>query len=198
MLDASGKLLKSTPPVQLRLISGPGEFPTGSSILFEKDSDIRIMDGQAAIAFRSYYAGKSVIEATSPGLKPARIEITFEGNDIWKEGITPRVKERPYTQYIREKQEKSIQTFGRKNPTFASSYHEGQAVGLAADGNPATFWQAAEKDTAPYWILDTEKSLTLHEIQIVFPSSAVYCYTVDISDDKQQWLTVSDTTIGFV
>ena len=39
---------------------------------------------------------------------------------------------------------------------------------------------------------DTEKSLTLHEIQIVFPSSAVYCYTVDISDDKQQWLTVSD------
>ena len=56
----------------------------------------------------------------------------------------------------------------------------------------ATFWQAAEKDTAPYWILDTEKSLTLHEIQIVFPSSAVYCYTVDISDDKQQWLTVSD------
>ena len=66
MLDASGKLLKSTPPVQLRLISGPGEFPTGSSILFEKDSDIRIMDGQAAIAFRSYYAGKSVIEQLLP------------------------------------------------------------------------------------------------------------------------------------
>ena len=192
ILNADGKPISNSPTVKLKIISGPGEFPTGTSICFAPDSDIRIMDGQAAIAFRSYHAGTAVVEATSPGLKAARIEITFEGNNIWKEGITPRVKERPYTRYIREKQEKSIQTFGRNNPTFASSYHEGQAVGLAADGNPATFWQAAEKDTAPYWILDTEKSLTLHEIQIVFPSSAVYCYTVDISDDKQQWLTVSD------
>ena len=38
-----------------------------------------MIDGQAAIAFRSYYAGKSVIEATSPGLQSVRIEINFAG-----------------------------------------------------------------------------------------------------------------------
>ncbi len=53
-------------------------------IRFEPDSDIRIMDGKAAIAFRSYYAGTSVLEATSPGLKPARIEIVFQGNEAYK------------------------------------------------------------------------------------------------------------------
>src|SRR5690606_10234436 len=68
LLDASGKPTRVSPPVELTLVSGPGEFPTGPSITFEEKSDIRIRDGQAAIAFRSYYAGTSVIRANSPGL----------------------------------------------------------------------------------------------------------------------------------
>ena len=79
VLDSDGRRLSNSPSVQLKIVSGPGEFPTGRSITFEKNSDIRILDGQAAIAFRSYYAGTAVIEATSPGLAPARIEILFEG-----------------------------------------------------------------------------------------------------------------------
>lgn len=169
MLDASGKLLKSTPPVQLRLISGPGEFPTGSSILFEKDSDIRIMDGQAAIAFRSYYAGKSVIEATSPGLKPARIEIHFTGTPVYESGVTPGVKERPYVRFVRGNKETIVQTFGRNNPAFTSSQSGKKSAGLAADGNVDTFWQAAGEDDSPWWMLDTEKGLTLRSINVRFP-----------------------------
>ena len=192
MLDASGKLLKSTPPVQLRLISGPGEFPTGSSILFEKDSDIRIMDGQAAIAFRSYYAGKSVIEATSPGLKPARIEIHFTGTPVYESGVTPGVKERPYVRFVRGNKETIVQTFGRNNPAFTSSQSGKKSAGLAADGNVDTFWQAAGEDDSPWWMLDTEKGLTLRSINVRFPKAAVYRYIIEVSDDNKEWKMVLD------
>lgn len=192
VLDASGKLLKNTPSVQLKLISGPGEFPTGSSILFEKDSDIRIMDGQAAIAFRSYYAGKSVIEATSPGLKPARIEIHFTGTLVYESGVTPGVKERPYVRFVHGNKETIVQIFGRNNPTFASSQSGRQSAGLAADGSMDTFWLPAGEDDSPWWMLDTEKGLTLRSINVSFSKAAVYRYAIEVSDDNKEWKMVLD------
>lgn len=36
ILDASGKPVSNSPAVKLDILSGPGEFPTGTSILFEK------------------------------------------------------------------------------------------------------------------------------------------------------------------
>lgn len=190
--DAFGNLLKSTPTVRLKLVSGPGEFPTGSSVLFEEDSDIRIMDGQAAIAFRSYYAGKSVIEATSPGLEPARIEIHFVGATAYKPGVTPSVKERPYVRFVRSSHEMDVQTFGRNNPAFVSSQHKAFGAGLAADGNINTCWQAADGDDSPWWVLDTEKGLALHNIDIYFPKPDFYSYTIEVSDDNKEWKTVLD------
>lgn len=192
VLNAEGKPVSNSPSVELKLVSGPGEFPTGSSILFQPDSDIRIMDGKAAIAFRSYYAGTAVIEATSPGLKPAHIEITFQGNDVYKKGITPEVKERPYNRFVREAVKKVVQTFGRNNPTFASSQYEKQVAGLAADGDGQTYWQASQDDPSPFWILDTEKGLELKEVEIQFPKEDVYRYLVEVSSDKAKWATVMD------
>ena len=82
----AGKALSNCPPVTLTIESGPGEFPTGPSITFAPDSDIAIRDGQAAIEFRSYYAGKTVIRATSPGLKDAMIEIISSGEPTFVPG----------------------------------------------------------------------------------------------------------------
>lgn len=192
ILDAGGKELSNSPSVTLKLISGPGEFPTGSSITFDKDSDIRIADGKAAIAFRSYYSGITVVEATSPGLKPARLTLTFEGTPIYKEGETPKVKERSYTRFVREEVVKVAQTFGRNNPTFASSQLDAWTAGLAADGNPATYWQAAKEDASPTWTLDTEKGLALQNIRILFPKAGIYQYKVEVSDDKEHWNIVLD------
>ena len=48
VLNAAGKPVSNSPAVELRLVSGPGEFPTGNMIRFKPDSDIRIMDGKAA------------------------------------------------------------------------------------------------------------------------------------------------------
>jgi beta-galactosidase len=73
VVDSSGKAISNNVTVTLTVTSGPGEFPTGPSITFtpgtaKPASDIAILDGQAAIEFRTYYSGTSVITASSPGL----------------------------------------------------------------------------------------------------------------------------------
>lgn len=194
VLDAAGERLSNSPPVKLTVISGPGEFPTGRSILFEKDSDIRILDGQAAIAFRSYYAGKAMVEATSPGLLSARVEISFEGAPAYEPGITLSVAERPYVRFLRTPlgAEAALQLFGRNNPTFASSQKGTQSAGLAADGNADTFWQAADEDVSPWWSVDTEKGLVLSHIRVRFPKKEAYRYVVEVSNDNKGWIVVRD------
>lgn len=192
VLNAAGTLLSNSPSVLLKVISGPGEFPTGRSILFESDKDIRILDGQAAIAFRSYHAGKTIIEASSPGLKPARVELNFIGAPAYQPGVTPTA-DRPYTPFVRQKsQAEVVQTFGRNNPTFASSQNEGQSAGLAADGNETTYWQAAAGDASPWWMLDTEKGLTLRHINVRFPRADRYSYVLEASADNKQWIVIID------
>ena len=46
IVDKSGNSLSNSPNTTLRIVSGPGRFPTGSSITFSKDSDICILDGK--------------------------------------------------------------------------------------------------------------------------------------------------------
>lgn len=190
--DVSGKLVSCTPSVELRILSGPGEFPTGRSIRFEADSDIRIMDGQAAISLRSYYAGRTIVEAISDGLEPARIELEFEGDKKFKEGKTPVTIHRPYVRYVRNAEMNELQTFGQNNPVFASSSEKGHTPGMAADGKQSTCWRADSEDNAPYWILDTEKKLLLKEIQLYFPKDSRFSYIVEISVDKKKWNAVCD------
>jgi beta-galactosidase len=101
VVDSSGKPISNTATVTLTIKSGPGEFPTGPSITFTPPgsgpaSDIAIRDGQAAIEFRTYYSGTSVIEATAPGVASSTVTITSQGSPAWIEGTTPRVKPRPY------------------------------------------------------------------------------------------------------
>jgi Glycosyl hydrolases family 2, TIM barrel domain/Glycosyl hydrolases family 2, sugar binding domain/Glycosyl hydrolases family 2 len=101
VVDASGKPISNNVPVTLTIKSGPGELPTGPSITFTPPgggaaSDIAIRDGQAAIEFRTYYSGTSIIEATSAGLTSATVTITSLGTPVWVEGVTPRVPARPY------------------------------------------------------------------------------------------------------
>lgn len=193
VLDAQGKELNNCPSVTLKLVSGPGEFPTGTSITFDKDSDIRMMDGKAAIAFRSYYSGVAQIEASSPELESARLTLSFVNAPTYKKGITPQVKERPYERFVRAKpQEEVIQTFGRNNPTFASSSATEHPAGYAADGDGKTYWKADAKEDNPSWTLDTEKGLALRSVKVVFPEDKPYQYWIETSADNEHWTLLSD------
>lgn len=191
--DSQGRLLNATPQVTLTVLSGPAQLPTGRELTFAPDSDIRILDGQAAIAVRAYYAGESLIEATAPGLEPARLRLTFTDGPAWVEGHTPTMTGHPYVRYVaQEDATPDEQTFGYNNPAFASSILTGSAAGLATDGNAATSWQPATDDASPYWMLDAEKELLLREVNLRFPTKGIYHFTVEVSADRTHWLTVAD------
>ncbi len=101
VVDADGTPISDNVEVTLEVTSGPGEFPTGPRITFTppgngKASDISILDGKAAIEFRTYYAGTSVITATSPGLESDSVTIESEGTPAYVEGETPPTPDRPY------------------------------------------------------------------------------------------------------
>ena len=100
VVDSAGKQISNTPDVTLRVVSGPGVFPTGKSIVFRDGTDIPILDGQAAIEFRSYWSGSTVIEATSPNLPPARITITSRNAPAYIAGKTQEAVPGPYIRFV--------------------------------------------------------------------------------------------------
>src|SRR5207248_8415078 len=113
----AGKPVSNSAPVTLTVESGPGEFPTGPSITFAPDSDIAIRDGQAAIEFRTYYAGTTLIRATSPGLSDATLTITSKGEPAFVPGKTPPVQPRPYRRFIAPQSGAASVILGTDNPS---------------------------------------------------------------------------------
>jgi len=190
IVDSKGALISNSPPVTLTVICGPGRFPTGSSIKFAHDSDIRILDGQAAIEFRSYYSGKTVIQASSPGLPSRNITLEFSGPVPFVQGRTNQGKDLPYKRFRRGDRVVKEQQFGPNNPTFSSSQSEGHLSGLAADGNNATYWKASLTDNNPWWAVDTEKKLLIIQIKLILPERAGSIKKLEISDDRQNWKSV--------
>lgn len=194
VLDAGGNPLSNAVPVTLDLVSGPGEFPTGPSITFDPKSDIAMLDGKAAIAFRSYHGGTSVIRATSPGLAPAEITLVSEGTPRWVKGETPAVKPRPYTRYTQAPAGSAAPAkainLAADRPTLASSSAAGSTSASVNDGNPATVWQASADDRAPWIRVDLENTYSLNRVQLTFPQAANYRYTVEVSADGVAWTTV--------
>ena len=195
VVDKDGKPINNCPPVTLAIESGPGEFPTGPSITFATDSDITIRDGEAAMGFRSYYAGKTVIRATSPGLKDATIQITSRGGPKFIAGKTPPVKPRPYVRFTGSASASSLMTFGQGNPTRASSEAPGHSGRLANDGDAMTFWQANPGDTNAWLSIDLERIVNASSVKLTFPSDGNRRYRVEISEDgNDSWKMISDQT----
>jgi hypothetical protein len=196
VLDKNGKAINNCPTVTLTIESGPGEFPTGPSITFTADSDITIRDGQAAIEFRSYYSGETVIRATSPGLEDATIQITLRGEPRFITGKTPSVKARPYVRFsAASAATKPPLAFGRENPTLASSELPGHGARLANDGNPATFWQADAGDAKAWFLVDLERIVTVSKTKLTFPRPGNWRYKIEISaDGDANWKLLVDQT----
>ena len=194
VVDKDGKAINNCPPVSLAIESGPGEFPTGPNITFAANSDIPIRDGMAAMEFRSYFAGKTVIHATSPGLKDATIQIVSKGEPKFIAGKTPSVQPRPYVRFTGSAASSTV-TLGTENPTRTSSEAPRHSGRLANDGNPATFWQAAAGDTNAWLRVDLERIVTVQKTKLTFPAEGDWRYKIEISDDGENgWKIISDQT----
>ncbi|MEO6477603.1 glycoside hydrolase family 2 TIM barrel-domain containing protein [Luteolibacter sp.] len=193
VVDSSGKPISNSVPVTLSIESGPGEFPTGPSITFEPKSDIAIRDGQAAIEFRSYHAGTTVIRASSPGLKDASITITSSGGPAYVAGETPPVKPRAYRPVTEQSGQGTAATYGPHNPTRASSEAPGYSGGLANDGDPETSWLAATASNA-WWGIDLERIVAIQKFALTFPEEGDWRYRIEVSDDGKGWKPAIDRT----
>lgn len=199
--DKSGKQLSNNVPVTLTITSGPGEFPTGRSITFmppssNEASDIQIRDGEAAIAFRSYYAGTTTITATADGLTPATLTITSLGDADWTEVGSPVCADRPYHRYVEGSEtptEASVFTLATDRPTSCSS-EQGSGYGKsnANDGNAATCWKPAADDSERWWTVCLEAQYNVNRIELTFPDEKAYQYVVELSADGTTWTKVID------
>ena len=192
VLDKDGRELSNSPDVRLSVVSGPGEFPTGRAIDFSADSDIRIMDGKAAIAFRAYYAGRTVVEATADELESARVELEFTGAPEYVEGKAWQMESRPYVRFVKAKEQLQMQRYGVDSPTFASSSAFGHSAGMAADGNGKTWWSPAADDKQPFLTLDVERTLDVHSVKAVFAASGAGRCVVELSTDESNWRKVAE------
>ena len=195
VVDQKGRAISNCPPVTLAIESGPGEFPTGPSITFAPDSDIAIRDGQAAMEFRSYYAGKTVIRATSPGLKEATLEITSLGEPVYIAGKTAPVKARPYVRFTGTIATNVLVRLGLENPTRVSSETAGHSGSMANDGDLATFWQADTGDRNAWFSVDLEKIVTVSQTKLRFPAAGNWRYLIELSQSGSgDWKLISDQT----
>jgi hypothetical protein len=195
VLDAAENPISDCPPITLAIQSGPGEFPTGRSITFESSGDIQVIDGQAAIAFRSYHAGTTLIRATSPGLEAATIVVTTLGEPRFVSGETPSVGTRPY---IPPKPSaaaiaamKNAVNVARDRPSRASSEVAGHPANHANNADDSTFWEAVDRktglDSEEWYQVDLEGYYELSSIKLVFSSAANIRYIVGLSDDGVNW-----------
>ncbi|MFZ5551220.1 MAG: glycoside hydrolase family 2 protein [Pseudomonadota bacterium] len=197
--DESGKALSNSPDVTFTIVSGPGKFPTGRRIAFGNTSMVAIRDGKAAISFRSYEAGESVIEATSPGLEPARITITTTGPDRFVPGVTPLAPEQPVITYPaihRKALADDPINVAPSRPTANSGSAPGHAAPLANDGDEKTFWRASAPGGEAFWLLHLENVYQLHWLSLVVPEESGPDFVVEASKDGSHWVPVAEAKGG--
>ncbi len=185
VVDRDGKPLSNCPPVTLAIASGPGEFPTGPSITFAPESDIPIRDGAAAIEFRSYYAGETVIRASSPGLPDATLRLTSLGDPKYIAGVAPPTEPRPYQRFSATPSSGSWNKFGLENPTRASSEAPGHLGRGANDGSALTTWLAQAGDVNPWWRVDFERVIAIKSVRLYFPAAGLSRCRIELSQDGE-------------
>ena len=187
VVNAAGQPISNSPAVTLTIESGPGEFPTGPAIAFGPASDIAIRDGQAAIEFRSYYAGTTVIRARSFGLQDATLTVVTEGSPRFIRGKAPAVAARSYVRFSAAGQSAPELTLGKDAPARASGEAPGHPARLANDGSDDTFWSAPSDAAGAWWEVDLERLSVIKQARLTFPSAGNYRYRIEASDDRLQW-----------
>jgi len=126
-------------------------------------------------------------------LKDATLTITSKGGPAFVPGKTPAVKPREYRPVTEQSGAGTATTYGRGNPTRASSEAPGHAGGLANDGDPATFWQTATPGSA-WWQIDLERIVAIEKFALLFPADGAWRYRIEVSQDGMTWKVAVDQT----
>ncbi|MDQ0886323.1 beta-galactosidase [Paenibacillus sp. V4I9] len=191
LVDINGKRVDATADVTLTIISGPGQFPSYDPKFINAESGLTIIEGLGAITFRSYYAGETVIAATSPGLQGAALLVTTvgDGTEMEPDMTIPRIQTGN-----QDKSRFSIEMLdlATHRPTRASSEAKGFAKSNANNADPSTSWRASSINPGECWTLDLEGVKYPKRVELEFDCGGLYQFVLEGSSDGNRWSTLLD------
>ncbi len=179
ILDADGTHIDHNTTVTLTVVSGPGRFPTGSSI--ELDSP----GGTAGISFRSAEPGTTVVEASAEGIEPAQITVEFVEGGIQ---VQPQPEPWPNMDFLPD-----LPNLAQGKPASASTQENNNPASHGTDGSRITRWCAANGDADQWFQVDLRRTLPISGVGVTFEIHADYQYVIETSSDGQTWQTAYDS-----
>jgi alpha-L-fucosidase len=84
------------------------------------------------------------------------------------------------------------QDVAANRPTEASSEAAGHNGAGAIDGNPATYWEAADDKAGAWWQVDLEQPHTITSVQTTFAAAGNWRYRIEGSPDGNTWTLLVD------
>lgn len=171
LLDQEGNPISNEIELTFTVEKGDGIFPTGKTITFSPEKK-NMLDGLAAIEFRSWYGGENVICATADGVKSAKICIFVDGEPKPKNTVLNPMLPPPYT--IGEPKPKERYDEAKRHPVFADSFeigHEPYFVTAEEEGS----WMPKMSDSSKYlseqmhWVMvDLEGVRRINQLEVSF------------------------------
>ncbi len=189
LLDKEGNPIANEMELTLTVVKGDGIFPTGKRITFSPE-DCSMLDGVAAIEFRSWYGGENVIRAEANGVKSAEISILVKGAPLQENVRLNPMLPPPYV--IGEPKRSARYDEAKTHPVFASSFKVGHEPYFVTADNEGCWMpetadrmqelqgeclektdQMAESSEKNAWVMvDLEGVHSIGQAEIVFSESA--------------------------
>lgn len=171
LLDQEGNPISNEIELTFTVEKGDGIFPTGKTITFSPEKK-NMLDGLAAIEFRSWYGGENVICATADGVKSAKICIFADGGPKPKNTMLNLMLPPPYT--VGEPKPKERYDEATRHPVFADSFeigHEPYFVTAEEEGS----WMPKMSDSSKHlseqthWVMvDLEGVRRINQLEVSF------------------------------
>jgi beta-galactosidase len=191
LVDEYEKRVDATADVTLTVLSGPGQFPSYTSKLINAETGLHIIEGLGAITFRSYYAGETVISATSPGLQGAVLIVMTDGDDAGMEPVMAIPKIQMGTLYDTGLSTELLD-LSTHRPNRASSEAKGYNKSNANNTDGRTSWRASSTNPGEWWMLDLEGVKYPKRIELEFDCKRAYQFVLEGSSDGNEWSTLLD------
>ncbi len=175
LLDKEGNPIANEIELTLTVVKGDGIFPTGKCITFSPEKS-SMLDGLAAIEFRSWYGGENVIRAEASGVKPAKISIFAKGTPLPANVSLNPMLPPPYV--IGEPKRSAQYDEAETHPVFASSFKVGhEPYFVTADNEgcwmPEKTNQTIESGEKNAWVMvDLEGVHPIGQAEVVFSEVA--------------------------
>lgn len=165
LIDREGKRISNPLDVELEIVQGGGQFPTGKSMRFSPENN-SFLDGMGAIEMRSYFAGTIKVQAKADGVQSAEISIEAVGGTLWS-GQPIRLQPSPPS-VMKAPAHGSSYNIARSRPVFCSSFVAGHPAMCVTDDLADTCWKPGIEVEGQWIMVDLEGRKKAEQAVITF------------------------------